>query len=119
MIDIRPQADRMQVAQLPWDTRHRARWREVNSDEEAVAVAELRALAGGRADLLADVAGIEGAPEGELDEPLSRCAAMLGRKARADPEAIPRWAPSVVGGGKPRGCRLPRVARLDGRYGLR
>ena len=42
------------------------------SDEEAAAVAELRELAGGRADLLAEVAGIlEGASEGELDEPLA------------------------------------------------
>jgi hypothetical protein len=33
-------------------------------------VAELQALAGGRADLLAEVAGIfEGASEGEMDEP--------------------------------------------------
>jgi hypothetical protein len=34
-------------------------------------VAELQALAGGRADLFAKVAGtFEGASEGELDEPL-------------------------------------------------
>jgi hypothetical protein len=41
-------------------------------------VAELAALAGGRADLLAEVAGIfEGTSEGELDEPLARSAATL------------------------------------------
>ena len=46
----------------------------------------------GRADLLAEVAGIlEGTSEGELDEPLARQAAMLCRKAGADPEAIPGW----------------------------
>ena len=34
-------------------------------------MAEFQALAGGRADLFAEVAGIfEGASEGELDEPL-------------------------------------------------
>jgi len=55
-------------------------------------VAELRAVAAGRADLLAEVAGIfEGTSEGELDEPLARCAARLCRKAGADPEAIPGW----------------------------
>ena len=43
-------------------------------------MAALRELAGGRADLLAEVAGIleghpRGASEGELDEPLARQAA--------------------------------------------
>ena len=55
-------------------------------------MAELRELARGRADLLAEVAGVlEGTSEGELDEPLCRQAAMLCRKAGADPEAIPGW----------------------------
>jgi hypothetical protein len=57
-----------------------------------VCPAELRHLDAGRADLLAEVAGIfEGASEGRHDEPLARCAASLCRKARADPEAIPAW----------------------------
>ena len=43
-------------------------------------------------DLLAEVAGIlEGASEGELDEPLARCAAQLCLEAGADLEAIPAW----------------------------
>jgi hypothetical protein len=55
-------------------------------------VAELQALAAGRADLLAEVAGIfEGTSEGELDEPLARCAAGLCRKVEADLESIPAW----------------------------
>ena len=55
-------------------------------------MAALRELAGGRADLLAEVAGIlEGASEGEMDEPLARQAAGLCRAAGADPEAIPAW----------------------------
>ena len=92
MVDDRPQADRILVAQLTGEARHRARWRELTADEEAAAVAELRALAAGRADLLAEVAGIfEGASEGRHDEPLARCAAGLCRKAGADPEAIPAW----------------------------
>jgi hypothetical protein len=42
--------------------------------------------------LLAEVAGIfEGTSEGELDEPLARCAADLCRKAGVDLEAIPPW----------------------------
>lgn len=92
MIDKRPQSDRLLVAELFGEARHHAKWRELTSDEEAVAVAELRTLAGGRADLLAEVAGIfEGTSEGRLDEPLARQAAGLCRKAGADAEAIPAW----------------------------
>ena len=90
--DNRPQADRILVAELFGEARHQARWRELSGEEEAAAVAALRELAGGRADLLAEVAGIlEGAREGEPDEPLARQAAGMCRKAGADPEAIPAW----------------------------
>ena len=92
MIDKRPEADRILVAQLTGEARHRARWRELPAAEEAAAVAEFRALAGGRADLLVEVAGIfEGASEGRHDEPLARCAAGVCRKAGADVEEIPAW----------------------------
>ena len=85
-------ADRILVAQLTGEARHRARWHPLTEDEEAVALAELRALAGGRGDLLAEVAGIfEGTSEGELDEPLARSAARLCRMAGADADAIPGW----------------------------
>jgi hypothetical protein len=87
-----PTADRILVAQLTGEARHHAKWRPLTEDEEAIALAELRALAAGRADLLAEVAGIfEGTSEGELDEPLARSAAQLCRKAGADQEAIPAW----------------------------
>ena len=92
MIDKRPQPDRLLVAEIYGEARHRARWRDLSSEEETAAVAELRQLADGRADLLAEVAGIlEGAREGEPDEPLARQAAGLCRKAGADPEVIPAW----------------------------
>jgi len=92
MIDKRPQADRILVAQLTGEAGHHAKWRELTDAEEAVALAELRKLAGGRADLLAEVAGIfEGTSEGELDEPLARQAARLCRDAGADLEAVPAW----------------------------
>jgi hypothetical protein len=88
----RPEADRILVAQLTGEARHRARWRPLTEDEEAGALAELRALAGGRADLLAQVAGIfEGTSDGEPDEPLARSAARLCRLAGADTDAIPAW----------------------------
>jgi hypothetical protein len=93
MIDPHPQADRILVAQLTGEARHRARWQDFTEAEEDAAVAELRELAAGRADLLAEVAGIfEGTSEGEPDEPLARSAARLCRLAGADPEAIPAWA---------------------------
>jgi hypothetical protein len=92
MLDDSPQADRILVAQLTGEARHRAKWRPLTGEEEAAAVAELQALAGGRADLLAQVAGIfEGTSEGEMDEALARQAAALCRLAGADPEAIPTW----------------------------
>ena len=92
VIDKRPHADRLLIAEIWGEARRRARWRELSSDEEAAAVAELRELAGGRADLLAEVAGVlEGTREGEPGEPLARQAAALCRKAGADPAAIPVW----------------------------
>ena len=92
MTDMRPQADRILVAELTGEARHRAKWRPLTGNEEAPAVAELRKLADGRADLLAEVAGIfEGTSEGELDEPLARRASGLCRQAGADPGAIPGW----------------------------
>jgi hypothetical protein len=92
MIDKRPEADSILVAQLTGEARHPARWRNLTSSEEAAAVAELRTLGGGRTDLLAEVAGIfEGASEGRHDGPLARFAAALCRKAGADVDAIPAW----------------------------
>jgi hypothetical protein len=90
---FRSNPDRMRVAEITGEARHHAKWRPLTEDEEAAAVAELRALADGRADLLAEVAGIfEGTSEGELDEPFARQAAELCQKAGADPAAIPAWA---------------------------
>jgi len=84
--------DRLLVAEITGEARHRARWRPLTEEEEAAALAELRALAGCRADLLAQVAGIfEGTSEGEPDEPLARSAARLCRMAGADVGAIPGW----------------------------
>jgi hypothetical protein len=89
----RSDRDRLLVAEITGEARHRAKWRPLTADEETAAVAELQALAGGRADLLAEVAGIlEGTSEGELDEPLARQAAHLCRLAGADETLIPQWA---------------------------
>src|SRR5712671_4361941 len=76
---IGPDRDRILVAQLTGTAGHHARWRELTGEEEAAAVAELRELADGRGDLLAEVAGIlEGTSEGELNEPIARQSARVG-----------------------------------------
>jgi hypothetical protein len=74
--------DHLLIAEIWGEGRRRARWLELSSDEEAAAVAAPREFAGS-GDLLAKVAGIlEGASEGELDEPLAArppvCAAQPG-----------------------------------------
>jgi hypothetical protein len=61
-------------------------------DEIAAAAAELREVAGGRPDLLAEEAGILlGFHEGGLKEPRARCAAQLLIAAGADESLIPAW----------------------------
>lgn len=111
MIDKRPQADRLLIAEIWGEARRRARWRELGSAEEAAAVAELRALAGGRADLLAEVAGVlEGTREGEPDEPLARQAAALCRKAGPDPASMPAWIEEGGAGEPRRGSRRSPAA---------
>ena len=92
MIEKRPQADRLLVAEIWGEARRRAQWHELAPDEESAAVAALRELAGGRPDLLAEVAGVlEGTSEGEPDEAVARQAAQLCRKAGADPGVIAAW----------------------------
>ena len=112
--DHRPSSssDRILVAELTGTARHHARWRELAQDEKDAAVTELRELADGRADLLAEVAGIfEGASDGELDEPLARQAAQLCRLAGADETLIPQWIEE--------GRRRAEVARMRPHSGKR
>ena len=92
VIDERPQADRILIAQLHGTAKRHAKWRELSESEHDAAVGELRELAAGRADLLAHVAGImEGFSEGQHDELLARQAAGLCRAAGADPDAAGEW----------------------------
>ncbi len=51
MLDERPQADRILIAQLHGEAKHQAKWRELTEDEDAAAVAVLREVAAGRGDL--------------------------------------------------------------------
>jgi hypothetical protein len=90
--------DRLAVARLTVTARrlaaqlgHRARlW--PTPDETACWAAELQQIAPGRADLLAEAAGVMlGAAEGTIDEPRACAAAELCRAAGADPALIPQW----------------------------
>jgi hypothetical protein len=90
--------DRLAVALLTVTARrlvaqlgHRA-WGWPTPDETASWVAELQQIAPGRADLLAEAAGVMlGAAEDTIDEPRASAAAELCRAAGADPALIPQW----------------------------
>jgi hypothetical protein len=87
-----PDRDRLLVARLDGIAKRHAAWREPTEPEIAVAVAELREVAGDRPDLLAETAGILiGASEGRLDEPRSRAATQLCIAAGADESLIAGW----------------------------
>ena len=87
-----PDADGLLGARLRGIAEHHARWRPLTEDERAAAVIELRELAAGRTDLLAEKAGLLiGFYEGSLDEPHKRCAAELLIAAGANEALIPRW----------------------------
>jgi hypothetical protein len=87
-----PERDHLLISEIHGEARHNAARRELTADKHAAAVTALSELAGGRADLLAEVAGLmEGVAEGQPDEPLIRQAAQLCRDAGADPELIPGW----------------------------
>ena len=77
--------DRMTLARLAAAALRHARWLELTADEATAAVAELRELAAGRGDLLAEAAGIfRGAHQSDLDEPHTKRAAQLCVAAKAD-----------------------------------
>lgn len=72
-----------------------ARWGAATEDQMAGGAAELRELAAGRGDLLAEVAGLaEGFGEGKGPEYEARAQAVakLCRLAGADENLIPEWA---------------------------
>ena len=98
----------MIVAELTGEAQRHARWEPPDEETTAAAAAELRAIAGGRTDLLAEVVGIfVGTSEGELHEPRARNAAAFCRAAGADPDLIP-----PLGRGRPQTGRTGSQAAL-------
>jgi len=86
-----PDLDRLQYAQIAGAAaRHARAW--LTADEEAMAVAELKQAAAGRADLLAECAGTAlGFGEGGQDAARYRQIAELCIAAGADQTLIDRW----------------------------
>jgi hypothetical protein len=85
--------DRLIVARLDGVLWRHARWHEPTQQETDAAVAELREVAGGRLELLAEAAGILlGFHDGGLDEPRAKAAAAFCVAAGADESLIPQWA---------------------------
>lgn len=89
---VRAPGDEVRLAIITGTAVNHARWRPLTPDEEAAAVAEVARVADGRADLLAQAAGLAlGFHAGTLDEPRQRQAAGLLVKAGADVALIPAW----------------------------
>ena len=89
---IGPQSDRLIVAQLSGIVSRYARWEPPDEATTAAAVAELREISNGRADLLAEVAGVAlGFYHGTPDAPRAANKAAFCRLAGADETQIPGW----------------------------
>lgn len=87
-----PESDQLVVARLAGAAQRHAPWREATPEETAAAVAELREIAGGRGDLLAEAAGLlTGFYRGTAEDRKARTAACYCRAAGAEGDLIPRW----------------------------
>ena len=88
--------------------------RQPTEAETAAAVGELREIAGGRGDLLAEVAGLLiGYYRHTAEEPRARAAAYYCMAAGAEVRLIPRWI--EVGCARVAAARLIPPARSDER----
>ena len=94
MVDNRPQADQILVARLSGAAGRLSRFGALDDEQTVAGAAELREMAGGRGDLLAEVAGISlGTSEAKGPEYAARAEAIarLCRAAGADVEALGEW----------------------------
>ena len=103
-----PDPDRIIVARLDGIAQRHASWGAATEDEMAIGAVEMREVADGRQDLLAEVAGIAlGASEAKGPEYEARAQAVAGlcRLAGADETLIPRW--TQEGRGRAASAALP------------
>jgi hypothetical protein len=107
---LRPQPDRLLMAKLDGIIWRHARWYEPAQEETDAAVAELREVADGRPDLLAEAAGVLlGFHEGGLDEPRAKAAASFCLAAGADAGQVAWW--TEEGRRRAEEARLPPFSR--------
>ena len=96
---VRAAGDEVRLAIITGTAVNHARWRPLTADEEAAAVAELASVADGRANLLAQAAGLAlGFHAGSLDQPRQRQATRLLVKAGADMALIPALEAEAAAG---------------------
>ena len=89
-----PDSDRILIARISGIARRHARWGGLTEAEEAAGAAELREVAAGRTDLLAEETGIEigfAESQGEHERARAEQIARLCRLAGADEALISRW----------------------------
>jgi len=111
-----PESDQLVVARLAGAAQRHAPWREATPEETAAAVAELREIAGGRGDLLAEAAGLlTGFYRGTAEDRKARTAAGYCRAAGAKEDLIPRWIAEgerrAAAAGRPAPVRYLRARR--------
>lgn len=87
-----PELDELTVARLTGAAWRHASGREPTDAETAAAMTELTEIAGGRGDLLAEVAGLlMGFYRHTAEQARAEVAARYCIMAGADPDLIPRW----------------------------
>jgi hypothetical protein len=89
-----PDRDRLLIARISGIARRHARWGGLTEAKEAAGAAELREVAAGRTDLLAEELGIElgfAETQGEHERVRAEQIARLCRLAGADEDLIPQW----------------------------
>jgi hypothetical protein len=89
-----PDHDGILRARISGIARRHARWGALTEAEETEGAAELREVADGRTDLLAQEAGVElgfAESQGEHERARAEQIARLCRMAGADEDLIPRW----------------------------
>ncbi len=88
-----PEPDRIRAAHIAGAAARHARGRPLTAEEEAAAIAELKEIAGGRCDLLAERAGTaRGYGENQHDAARYQQIAALCVAAGADRRLVGRWA---------------------------
>ncbi len=105
-----PELDELTVARLTGAARRHASGREPTGAETAAAVTELTEIAGGRGDLLAELAGLlVGYYRHTAEQARAEAAAYYCIASGADLDLIPRW----IELGRRRAAAAQRTAGTD------